>query len=139
MNSIKSTRVRRMQWISVTLLLLAGIVNYLDRSSLAIANTQISAELGLSATQMGLLLSSFSWVLALALLPIGGILDKFGPRKVLAIGLMIWSIAQMAGGFIGSVSSLFVIRALLAIGESPQYPSGSKVVNEWFPLRERGL
>lgn len=139
MNNFKSQRVRRMQWMSVTLLMLAGIVNYLDRSSLAIANTHISAELQLSATEMGLLLSSFSWVLAVSLLPIGGILDRFGTRKVLALGLAVWSLAQMAGGFIGSLGALIVIRALLAIGESPQYPSGSKVVNEWFPLRERGL
>jgi sugar phosphate permease len=139
MNKDKSPRVRRMQWMSVTLLMLAGIVNYLDRSSLAIANTHISAELQLSATEMGLLLSSFSWVLAISLLPIGGILDRFGTRKVLAIGLLAWSLAQMAGGLIGSLGALIAVRALLAIGESPQYPSGSKVVNEWFPVRERGF
>ncbi len=139
MNTTDKARIRRMQWTSVSLLLVAGIINYLDRSSLAIANVRVAAELGLSATQMGLLLSSFSWVLAFALLPIGGILDRFGTRKVLAAGLLIWSAAQIAGGFVSSIGGLFVVRALLALGEAPQYPSGSKVVNEWFPVHQRGL
>ncbi|MFM0660124.1 MFS transporter [Paraburkholderia sediminicola] len=139
MNTTENVHIRRMQRTSVTLLLIAGIINYLDRSSLAIANVRVSAELGLSATQMGLLLSSFSWVLAFALLPIGGILDRIGTRKILAAGLLIWSLAQIAGGFITSLAGLFVVRALLALGESPQYPSGSKVVSEWFPVRKRGL
>ena len=135
----KSARIGRIQWFSVTLLLIAGIVNYLDRSSLAIANVRIAAEMGLSATQMGLLLSSFSWVLALALLPIGGILDRFGARAVLPAGLLVWSLAQISGGFVSSLAGLFVVRTALAIGESPLYPSGAKVVTEWFPLRRRGL
>lgn len=139
MNTTEKAYVHRMQWTSVALLLVAGIINYLDRSSLAIANVRVSTELGLSATQMGLLLSSFSWVLAFALLPIGGILDRMGVRRVLAAGLLIWSLAQIAGGFVTSVGGLFLVRALLALGESPQYPSGSKVVSEWFPVRKRGL
>lgn len=139
MNTRGNIRITYMQRTSVTLLLLAGIINYLDRSSLAIANIRVSTELGLSATQMGLLLSCFSWVLALALLPIGGILDRFGTRRILAAGLLIWSIAQIAGGFVTSIGGLFIVRALLALGESPQYPSGSKVVSEWFPVNKRGL
>ncbi|MFM0072615.1 MFS transporter [Paraburkholderia sediminicola] len=139
MNTTENARIRRMQWTSVSLLLVAGIINYLDRSSLGIANVRVATELGLSATKMGLLLSSFSWVLAFALLPIGGVLDRFGTRKVLAAGLLVWSVAQIAGGFVSSVGGLFVVRALLALGESPQYPSGSKVVSEWFPVHRRGL
>ena len=56
----KTPRLRRIQWIAITFLTLAGIVNYLDRSTLSIANHSVSSELGLSASQMGLLLSAFS-------------------------------------------------------------------------------
>ena len=60
----KSTRLRRTQIITIALLTIAGIVNYLDRGTLSIANHSVSAELGLSASQIGLLLSAFSFAYA---------------------------------------------------------------------------
>lgn len=63
------------------MLLIAAVVNYLDRANLSIANTTISKESGFSATQMGLLLSAFLWPYALANLPAGWLVDKFGPKK----------------------------------------------------------
>ena len=60
-----SKRVRRAQVISLTLLVMTGVINYLDRGTLAVANRSISEELGLSLGQMGLLLSAFSWAYAL--------------------------------------------------------------------------
>ncbi|MDI3406482.1 MFS transporter [Streptomyces cavernicola] len=84
----------------IGLLLLIGIVNCLDRSTLAIANSTISGELGLSATAMGILLSVFSWSYAFAQLPAGPLLDRFGARTVLGIGLLVWSVAQGAGGLV---------------------------------------
>ena len=75
-------RVRRAQVISLTLLVMTGVINYLDRGTLAVANKSISTELGLSLGQMGLLLSAFSWSYAIAQLPAGGLVDRIGPRKL---------------------------------------------------------
>ena len=74
----KSSRLKRTQVIAVTFLTIAGIVNYLDRSTLSIANHSVSEELNLSASQMGLLLSAFSLAYAFAQLPVGAMLDRFG-------------------------------------------------------------
>lgn len=71
-------------------LLLAGLVNYLDRSSLSIANNSIRSELHLSGTEIGLLLSAFSLAYGFAQLPIGPLLDRFGARRVLGAGLGFW-------------------------------------------------
>jgi sugar phosphate permease len=60
MSAEKTSRLRRIQWIAVAFLTAAGIINYLDRSALSIANTAIREEMGLTPTQMGLLLSAFS-------------------------------------------------------------------------------
>ena len=60
----KSPRLKRIQVVAIAFLTLAGIVNYLDRSTLSIANHSVSQELGLSASQMGLLLSAFSFAYA---------------------------------------------------------------------------
>src|SRR5664279_2662480 len=63
----KPPRIRKIQWTTLSFLLMAGIINFLDRSSLSIANTTIRSELGLSATQIGALLSAFSLAYGLAL------------------------------------------------------------------------
>lgn len=55
----RSDRIRRVQITALTLLLLSGVINYVDRATLAIANPLIRDELGLSISDMGLLLSAF--------------------------------------------------------------------------------
>ena len=61
MNSLK-----KHQYIAIGFLLLIGIVNYLDRSALSIANTSIQKDLSISPSQMGILLSAFSLSYAFA-------------------------------------------------------------------------
>ncbi|APR35136.1 MFS transporter [Paraburkholderia sp. SOS3] len=134
----KTPRLRRIQWIAVTFLTLAGIVNYLDRSTLSIANHSVSGELGLSASQMGLLLSAFSFAYAFSQLPVGALLDRFGARLMLGLGMFVWSCAQLCGGLVHTLPQFLAARIALGIGEAPQFPAGAKVVSEWYALRERG-
>ncbi len=134
----KSPRLRRIQWIALTFLTLAGIVNYLDRSTLSIANHSVSGELGLSASQMGLLLSAFSFAYAFSQLPVGAMLDRFGARVMLGLGMFVWSCAQLCGGLVQTLPQFLAARIALGIGEAPQFPAGAKVVSEWYALRERG-
>jgi len=134
----KSPRLRRIQWIALTFLTLAGIVNYLDRSTLSIANHSVSGELGLSASQMGLLLSAFSFAYAFSQLPVGAMLDRFGARVMLGLGMFVWSCAQLCGGLVHTLPQFLAARIALGIGEAPQFPAGAKVVSEWYALRERG-
>ncbi|WP_370542729.1 MFS transporter [Burkholderia ubonensis] len=131
-------RIRRGQRIALALLMVSGIVNYLDRGTLAVANAAIRGELGLSLGQMGLLLSAFSWSYALCQLPIGGLVDRIGPRRLLGIGLIVWSLAQAAGGIVSTFGWFIVARIVLGVGEAPQFPSAARVVSNWFPVRARG-
>lgn len=85
----KSKRIVRIQRISIFFLTLAGSINYLDRSALSIANSVIRGEMGLSASQMGLLLSAFSLAYAFAQLPVGAMLDRFGARVMLGWGMIL--------------------------------------------------
>jgi sugar phosphate permease len=134
----KTPRLQRIQWVAVTFLTLAGLVNYLDRSTLSIANHSVSGELGLSASQMGLLLSAFSFSYAFSQLPMGALLDRFGARVMLGLGMFVWSVAQFFGGFVQNLQQFLIARICLGIGEAPQFPAGAKVVSEWYSLRERG-
>ena len=130
--------LRGHQTVTLSLLFLAGVVNFLDRSSLSIANTTIGAELHLNATEMGGLLSAFSLAYGLAQLPLISLLDRLGTRSVLGFGLTLWSAAQMLTGLVRGLPAFLAMRALLGIGEAPFYPSGVRSVREWFSDSTRG-
>jgi len=134
----KPPRIRKIQWMTLSFLLAAGIINFLDRSSLSIANTTIRAELGLSATQIGALLSAFSLAYGLAQLPVGPLLDRVGTRIVLGGAMAFWSLAQMATGLVTSFPLFISLRVGLGLGEAPFLPAGVKAVNDWFAVEDRG-
>ncbi len=121
------------------MLVLAGAVNYIDRATLAVANPLIRDDLHLSLADMGYLLSAFLWSYAFAQLPTGAMVDKLGPRLLLTCGLSLWSLAQFLGGLVQSFGQFFAARILLGIGEAPQFPTGARVVRDWFNPRDRGL
>ena len=132
-------RIRRAQVPALTLLVVSGVINYMDRGTLAVANTAIRSEMGVSLVEMGWLLSAFAWTYALAQLPVGGMVDRIGPRRLLGFGLVVWSLAQAAGGLVHSFTQFVVSRMILGVGEAPQFPSAARVVSNWFPVRERGV
>ena len=139
MNPSPQTRtLRGHQAVTLALLFLAGIVNFLDRSSLSIANTTIRAEMHLSATQMGWLLTAFSLAYGIAQLPLIGMLDRFGTRSSLGAGLTLWSAAQLLTGFVRGLPSFVMLRVVLGIGEAPYYPAGIRSIREWFSPVARG-
>jgi sugar phosphate permease len=133
----KSRRIARIQFFAVFILSIAGVINYIDRGSLAIANTTIRADLGISATRMGVLLSVFSLAYAISQLPMGILLDRFGERIVLGAGMFVWSATQAATGLVRGFASFFAARVGLAVGESPYVVSAVKSVNDWFGVRDR--
>lgn len=136
---LKTTpRIRKIQIIAIVLLLAAGTVNYLDRGSLAIANTTVRGDLGLSATRMGFLLSVFSIAYAFAQLPAGVVLDRIGARVLLGAGMLLWSLVQAATGLVSGFKSFVLARAGLALGEAPWVISTVKTTGEWFAPADRG-
>jgi sugar phosphate permease len=132
-------RLKGIQRVALVLLVVAGVVNYIDRATLAVANPLIREELGLSIADMGYLLSAFLWAYAFSQLPTGAMVDRLGPRLLLTMGLSLWSLAQLLGGLVRNFGEFFGARILLGIGEAPQFPTGARVVRDWFNQRDRGL
>ena len=114
-------RIRRVQASALTLLVIAGTLNYVDRAALSIANPLIREELGLSIADMGLLLSAFLSAYAFSQLPGGALTDRVGPRRLLGLGLCVWSLAQAAAGLVGSFWQFVVARVFLGAGEAPMF------------------
>jgi MFS family permease len=129
--------IRAAQRRSVALIVAAALLNYFDRSALAVANPLIRHDLHLSVAQMGVLLSAFLWAYAFAQLPIGALLDRIGPKRALGLGLALWSAAQAAGGLMTGFAPFVAVRALLGVGEGPMFPAAAAVVRDWFRMDRR--
>jgi ACS family glucarate transporter-like MFS transporter len=130
--------MKRRYWIYLFLFLLT-VVNYVDRVALSIASTQISKEFLLSPVKLGYLFSSFLWLFAVALIPMGLLVDRFGTKRLNAWGIGFWSLATALTAFTGGFISLLITRLLMGLGESTTYPAGGRVIREWAPAAERGI
>ena len=112
----------------VALLTLAAFINYVDRGNLATAGPLIRDQLGLSNTQLGLLLSAFFWSYAPGQLPAGWLAERVNARLVLACGLAVWGVATALTGLATGFIMLLVLRVTLGIGESVMYPASFKIL-----------
>ena len=129
----------RLRWVFIALIVLGGIVNYLDRSTLSIGNTTIAKELGFNALQMGLLLSAFSWPYALANLPAGYLIDRFGVKKMFLAAAISWSLVAIGTSVLHDFIAIYIARALLGVAESPFFAAGLKASQLWFAKHERTM
>jgi sugar phosphate permease len=128
-----------LQWGAVALCAMAIAVNYIDRATVAVANQNIRSEFGLNATQIGALVSVWSLCFALSQLPMGWLVDRAGPRPLLGWALLLWSLAQLAGGLVGSFGQLLWARGVLGVGEAPAYSTAARAVTNWFHISKRGF
>ena len=128
-------------WTALVLLVLSGLLNYIDRSNLSIGATDVQNELHLDNTQLGLLLSAFFWTYALSqiLYVAGWLVDRLNVCWVLAGGVALWSFATGACGLATSLVVLFTLRLLLGAGESVAYPAYSRIIVNCFDERHRGF
>lgn len=138
-NQAKPTKER---WVLVVILLLTLLVAYIDRVnvSVLVADPAFLTDMGIKGNpvRMGLLMTSFLiayGVCNVLLSPLGDIL---GPRRAMALSILLWSIALAIGGLATSFAMMITARVLLGIGEAMHWPMQSKYVKNWFPPAERG-
>ena len=125
----------------LTLLVISGFLNYVDRANLSVGATNIQSELHLSDYQLGLLLSAFFWTYATFQLSAiaGWLVDRFNVCWVLAGGFFLWSAATAVTGMLNAFGMLFAMRLLLGTGESIVYPAYSRILANNFPEHRRGF
>ncbi|WP_431702588.1 MFS transporter [Pseudomonas sp. BR20] len=129
----------RRRWFMLSLLLIATIINYIDRVNISIAAPFMAKDLGLDKIEMGLVFSAFAWTYALALVPAGFVADRFGSRLTYGVSLISWSTVTVCQGFATGFASLFGLRLAVGAMEAPAFPANSRAVTVWFPARERGM
>jgi ACS family D-galactonate transporter-like MFS transporter len=123
----------------IALLALSALINYIDRGNLAIAAPLLRGELGLSFSQLGILLSSFFWTYSLFLPVSGWLADRFDAKWVMAFGFFLWSGATAATGGLHAFGALLAARLILGMGESVAYPCYARTLVRHVPEVGRGF
>ena len=132
------TKLRGLRWWMMGLLMAGSIINYLTRSTLAVAAPNMLNDLAITTQQYSWILSGFQ--IAIMLQPICGyVIDTIGLKLGFAMFATAWSFICMAHGLAGNWQMLFGLRSLLGFAEGSANPAGMKATAEWFPATERGL
>ena len=133
----QAARPTRVRLIILSLVALATTINYLDRTLISVAAPAMSKELALGPVAMGFVFSLFSWSYALAQIPGGLLLDRFGTRRIYFVSLTVWSTLTALQGAVFNFWSLAAIRLGIGAAEAPCFPANSRILVSWFPQRER--
>lgn len=141
MSSKGTTHVR---YLVIFMLFVASTFSYGDRIVLSIAALSLMRDLHIDPLQLGYLLSAFGWAYAFAQLPAGGLLDRFGSRRVYGISILCCSALAILAGLTGYLPAmivlyaLFLLRLLSGFAQAPVFPGNGRIVAAWFPASERG-
>jgi MFS family permease len=127
----------------LAILTFINFLNYVDRQVLSGLVPHLKAPLAdgglaLSSTQAGLLQSAFMVVHAMASIPLGIAADRVLRKRLIALGVGIWSVATAAAGFARTFTQLFLCRAAVGIGEAAYAPAATALISERFPEAARG-
>jgi MFS transporter, ACS family, D-galactonate transporter len=130
-------RVTNLRWGIALLLGIGILINAFDRVNLSVSGGALRHEFGMDDVGFGYLLSAFGWTYAIAQIPAGLLLDRFGVTAVGRIGTFCWSIVSLLTAASGSFGMLFGARLGLGLAETPAFPLAAKATGYWFPTGER--
>jgi len=127
-------------WYVVVILMLAYVFAYLDRFILTLMVEPIKRDLGISDTQMSLVLGlAFAIFYTLLGIPIGRLADRANRRTIVAVGIAVWSVMTAACGLAKNFGTLFLARVGVGVGEATLQPCASSLLSDYFPRGKRGL
>src|SRR5262245_51523400 len=120
------------------LVLLATGITYLDRVCISAAAPAMSAELGLSDIQMGIVFSMFALSYGLFEIPMGWLSDRWGQRNMMTRIVASWSLFTMLTGIVRSYFPLLGVRFAFGAAEAGAFPTLARALARWFPVSEQG-
>ena len=115
------------------------LITYVDRVNISTAADAIKRELSLSNTQLGFLQSAFGYPYLVFQIFGGWIGDRFGARRTLFLCGLVWAAATILTGFAGGLTSLFICRLIVGIGEGATFPVATRAMQSWTPVGRRGF
>lgn len=135
-----SGRFQMGRWTTVvTLCLLYGFA-LVDRVAISMMIGPIKRDLGITDLQVGVLMGgAFALTFVTLATPFGFLADRYPRRRIIALGLLVWSLATVACGFAAGFAALFLFRALVGVGEASITPVSYSLISDLFPRERRGL
>ena len=137
-------RPTAIRWRICALMIVVSFVAYLLRTNMSVAGVPMSADLGLSHVQLGVVLAGFAWGYAIFQFPGGVIGNVVGARRALTVTAVLWGVlnllvAFVPGGSAGSVTvlvlALATLRFLMGAAQAPLFPIiGGGTTGNWFPV-----
>jgi MFS transporter, ACS family, glucarate transporter len=132
------------RWYLVFWIFVVSAVSFLDRVNISVAGSSLALEYRLTDVQLGVIFSSFLWGYALFQALGGWLADSFGPRRVIFVGTLWWTVftaltAAISPKIASAVLLLILIRFLLGAGEAVLYPASNQFLSRWIRAQERGI
>lgn len=136
-------KVRGLRWYIITLIAVATVINYIDRSAINIMWPFIYKDFGIpeseSKNALALITTFFMIAYAIGQTVMGRLMDRIGTRLGMVVSIALWSVATGLHAFAGKLLSFNAFRLLLGFSEAGNWPGATKNNAEWFPPKERGI
>jgi MFS family permease len=130
---------RRYAWTVVAILIATAVLSYTDRQVLSLLVDPIRAGLGISDTEISLLLgTAFAVVYGIAGIPLGYLADRTSRRNLIFAGVLVWSVGTIACGLSEDFTQIFASRIVVGLGEAALSPAAISLISDYFPPARRG-
>jgi MFS transporter, ACS family, hexuronate transporter len=132
-------KIPKMRWVIAGMLFLATMINYVDRTALAVVSVEVRSDFNLTEQDYSHIITLFLIAYAIMYAGSGYVVDRLGTRWGFAAFIFSWSIAQMLHALSWGKWSLGGFRFMLGLAEPGNWPAAAKAVAEWFPAHQRAL
>ena len=132
-------KVKGLRWWIITLICLATVINYIDRTAFGVMWPEMGKDLGMDESDYAVMLNVFMITYALGKFLSGKLYDIIGTRMGFTVSIVVWSVASIFHAFARGLFSLTLFRALLGLGEAGNWPGTVKSNGEWFPVKQRAI
>lgn len=126
-------------WLALWILFGINAINFYDRQILAAVTEPVRKEFALSDTAMGTLGTAFTLIYAAVGVPLGRLADTWSRKKILSIGVAVWSVLTAASGWASNFAWLFASRLGVGVGEASCAPAANSLIGDLYPPRKRAV
>ena len=125
-------------YYALAVLFVINALNFFDRQIIGAVGEPIRKEFGLGDASLGALNTAFTLLYAFVGLPLGKLADKYSRKKILGIGVLVWSLMTAASGLARNFWQIFAMRLGVGVGEATCAPAASSLIGDYFPSDKRG-
>ena len=132
MNEKLETRAKGV-WFALIVLFAINTMNFFDRQIIGAVGEPIRKEFGLDDASLGLLGTAFTLLYAFVGVPLGVLADRIGRKRILSVGVFVWSLFTAGSGLAQNFWQIFALRLGVGVGEASCAPAATSLIGDLFP------